>query len=69
MGGMFSKPKIPPMPEPPKPIRMPVQQDPEIVAAGKRAKESALRRSGRQATILTRNLQGTSGASRSSKLG
>ena len=61
MANMF-KPKVPTPPAPqvttvtqevPKSVRMPFEQDPEVIAAGKRTREKAMRRSGRQSTILT----------------
>lgn len=51
MAGMFgSKPK---MPDPPKPTRMPNQTDPDVLAAGARVRDEALRRKGRLSTIMT----------------
>ena len=61
MSSLFSGPKLPPAPEAPKPVRMPDETDPSLVAAGKRTRDSALRRKGRLSTILTDSLQGTSG--------
>lgn len=58
MAGMFGGAKTPP---PPKPIRQPVESDPDVLAASRRARESALRRSGRLSTMLTDSTQGTGG--------
>lgn len=52
--------------EKPKPVRMPVADDPEVLAAGQRAKEGALRRAGRLSTIMTDQ---TVSASSGQKLG
>lgn len=48
-------PAMPKMPEP-KVTRMPGEQDPSIIAAGKRTRDSYMRRKGRQSTIMTENL-------------
>lgn len=53
MGGLFKQPKLPP---PPKPVRMPNETDPEVQAAAARARENALKRTGRLSTIMTTNL-------------
>lgn len=58
MSGLFGKPKTPP---PPKPVRMPVEQDPDVLAAQRRVQESALRRQGRLSTILTDSNQAAAG--------
>lgn len=48
--------------EKPKPVRMPVESDPEVIAAGQRTRENALRRSGRLSTIMTdQTASGSSG--------
>jgi hypothetical protein len=60
MGGLFKTPKPPPAP---KPVRMPNATDPEVEAAGRRAREGALRRSGRLSTIMTDQTQATTGSS------
>ena len=63
MASMF-KPKVQQVEMPkPKPKRMPVETDPEVLAAGERAKKSAFRRSGRSATIMTNRLKETTGSS------
>lgn len=62
MGSLFA-PKAPKMPEAPKPIRMPTETDPEILAAGQRTRESMLRRKGRLSTILTDQTKSISGSS------
>lgn len=69
MGGLFKSPTIatPELPTP-KPVRMPTPQDPEVLAAARRARESAIRRSGRLSTILTDRGQSLVGSS-GSKLG
>ena len=56
-GGSF---KAPP---PPKPVRMPTATDPEIEAAARRTRASALKRKGRNSTILTDSTQSTVGSS------
>ena len=53
--------KAPPMPEAPKATRMPVESDPDVLAAGARAREAAMKRTGRQSTILTDNLKNVAG--------
>jgi hypothetical protein len=59
MAGLFGgKAKTPP---PPRPVRQPVETDPEIQAAARRTREGALRRTGRLSTMLTSNTQGTAG--------
>ena len=63
MASMFgSAPKPPPTP---KPVRMPYETDPDIVAAGQRTRAAALARKGRLSTILTdatsENMTGSSG--------
>ena len=65
MGGMFDKPNVMPMvpPEKPRPIRMPNEMDPSIIAAGERTREAAMRRKGRLSTLLTDNTQQTVGSS------
>jgi len=63
MGGMFSKPKMPKAPPPPKPVRMPDINDPATLAAAERTKEANIRRMGRQQTILTQQNRETTGSS------
>lgn len=46
-------PKMPALPEAPKPVRMPTEQDPSVLAAGERQRENAMRRKGRLSTIMT----------------
>lgn len=60
MSGLFRGPKLPP---PPKPVRMPTETDPDVLAAGRRAREGALRRTGRLSTIMTDQTQETTGSS------
>jgi hypothetical protein len=60
MASLFSGPKLPP---PPKTVRMPTEMDPEVRAAGLRARESAMRRTGRLSTIMTDQTQETTGSS------
>jgi len=51
MAGLFGGgQKAPP---PPKPVRLPAEQDPDVLAAGKRTRASALARKGRMSTIMT----------------
>lgn len=63
MGGMFSKPKMPKAPPPPKPVRMPVETDPAVQAAVERTRNAALMRQGRLSTILTDTNRATTGSS------
>lgn len=60
MSSLFSSPKLPASP---KPVRMPTETDPEVRAAGIRARENALRRSGRLSTIMTDQTRETTGSS------
>jgi hypothetical protein len=53
----------PKQPEAPKPIRMPTQEDPEMLAAAQRTRQAALARKGRLSTILTDQTQATTGSS------
>jgi hypothetical protein len=66
MGSLFS-PKIA-KPEAPKPVRMPTETDPNILAAAQRTREGAMRRMGRQSTIMTDMTKATTGSS-GAKLG
>lgn len=59
MGGMFSKPKMPKAPPPPKPVRMPVETDPAVLAAADRTRNAAMQRQGRMSTILTDQTRAT----------
>lgn len=52
----------------PKTIRMPTEQDPDVLAAAQRTKNAALQRSGRLSTILTDQTKQTTGSS-GTKLG
>jgi len=56
-GGGGSKP-----PPPPKVVRMPVASDASVLAARERARQQALRRSGRLSTILSDPLKSVSGS-------
>ena len=49
MGGMN-----PPKPKEPRVVRMPNEEDPELLAAAQRKKASAFQRQGRLSTILDR---------------
>ena len=64
MSGLFGGGSKPP---PPKVVRMPVVSDTTVQAARGRARQQALRRSGRLSTILSDSLQSVSGSSQ--KLG
>lgn len=55
MAALFGKPQVP---DKPKPVRMPNPNDPEILKKGKRIKQAAVGRSGRQATLLTDAFRG-----------
>lgn len=63
MGGLFSKPKTPEAPPPPKPVRMPVETDPAIAQAAQRTRQAAMMRQGRLSTILTDQTRQTTGSS------
>ena len=65
MASFFSKPKLP---EPPKPVRMPNETDPDVLAAAQRTRAAAMKRKGRLSTILTDQTMSTVGSS-GSKLG
>jgi hypothetical protein len=60
MKNLFGTPK---MPEPPKPTRMPTATDPDVEAASRRTRESALKRKGRLSTILTDQTSSVVGSS------
>lgn len=69
MSGLFGAPKKPTI-EPRQPPRMPVETDPEIVAAAQRTRAAALARQGRLSTILTDSTSGSAGiGSSGQKLG
>lgn len=55
-----SSPKLPP---PPKPVRMPYEQDPEVLAAAQRTREKSMQRRGRLSTILTDQTKAVTGSS------
>lgn len=61
MANLF-KPKTPKV-EPPKPVRMPTEIDPEIQAAAQRTRSAAMRRRGRLSTILTDQTRAVTGSS------
>jgi hypothetical protein len=58
MAGLFGGSKMPP---PPKAVRQPVESDPDVLAAARRSREGALRRTGRLSTMLTEGTQGVGG--------
>jgi hypothetical protein len=60
MSGLFGGGSKPP---PPKVVRMPVASDATVLAARERARQLALRRSGRLSTILSDSPQSVSGSS------
>lgn len=66
MSGLF--PKAPKALPPPKPVRMPVETDPEVLAAAQRTRSNALQRQGRLSTMLTDATSSVSGGG-SQKLG
>lgn len=72
MTQMFGKagPAPQPLPELPKPtpVRMPVADDPALLEAAQRRRESMMRRAGRMSTILSDNLREVTGSS-GTKLG
>jgi hypothetical protein len=55
MAGLFPKTKMPP---PPKPVRMPTEEDPEIERAVERGRAGRYGRGGGLGTRLTTNTQG-----------
>jgi hypothetical protein len=57
-----------PEPTSPKTIRMPTQDDPDVLAAAQRTRQAALARTGRLSTILTDQTKATTGGT-SQKLG
>lgn len=61
MSAMFGK--TPKAPEAPKPVRMPTQEDPDMLAAAQRTRQAALSRKGRLSTILTDQTKATTGSS------
>lgn len=65
MGSLLKTPKIP-EPETPRPVRMPIETDPDVLAAAKRTRQAAMQRRGRLSTILTDQTMATTG---SQKLG
>lgn len=67
MTSMFKPPAPPTLPTPTAPEasrykRMPVETDPDILAAGMRTRAEALRRTGRLSTILTDSTRSAAGA-------
>lgn len=58
----FLSPKVKPPPQPAK-VRMPTETDPGVLAAAQRTRANALRRKGRQSTILTDQTLSTVGSS------
>ena len=63
MSGLFGSPQSPsPLPTP-KVTRMPVETDPDILAAAQRTRKAALQRRGRLSTIMTDNTQSVIGSS------
>ena len=57
--GEWFKPKMPALPDAPKPVRMPTETDPDIIAAGRR--EAELRKNGRLSTMKTTKTQTIAG--------
>ena len=65
MGGLFGGGPKPPQPQPlPKPrvVRQPTETDPDVEAAARRTRQTALRRRGRASTILTDQNRATVGS-------
>ena len=60
MAGLFGGGTQPP--PPPKPVRMPTERDPAVIAAGLRAREQLARSSGRSSTVLTDVLRSVTGS-------
>lgn len=56
-------PDSPMVTAPPRVVRMPTETDPDILAAQQRTRQAAMRRTGRQSTILTDNTRDTVGSS------
>ena len=53
MGGLFSKPSMPPIPEPKPPAPMPDSESPAVLEAKRKAQMDIMSRAGRSSTILT----------------
>ena len=67
MGALFKTPDVKiPDEQRPRPVRMPTETDPDVLAAAKRARQAAMQRRGRLSTILTDQTMATTG---SQKLG
>ena len=64
MSGIFGAPSFSasPLPEP-KSKRAPVETDPDIIAAGQRTRQAALKRKGRLSTIMTDGVGSAIGSS------
>lgn len=67
MSSLFKTPKIE-KPEKPRPVRMPTEMDPDVLAASQRTRQAAAQRRGRLSTILTDQTRATTGSS-GTKLG
>jgi hypothetical protein len=61
-GQQQQKVDIPP-PSVPRTLRMPTQDDPDVLAAQQRVRQAALMRTGRLSTILTDQTKSTTGSS------
>ena len=62
MAGLFGGGGGSSRPVPPTVVRMPAQRDPNVVAAGLRAREDILKRSGRTSTVLSDTLRSLTGS-------
>ncbi len=60
MTAMFGGPKAQ-EPQTPRTIRMPTQDDPDVLAAAQRTRAAAMSRTGRLSTILTDQTKATTG--------
>ncbi len=63
MASLFSGTPKAQKPQTPRTVRMPNQDDPEVLAAAQRTRQAALGRSGRMSTILTDQTKSTTGSS------
>lgn len=64
MGSLFKTPDVKiPEEQRPRPVRMPTETDPDVLAAAKRTRQAAMQRRGRLSTILTDQTRAATGSS------
>jgi len=64
MGALFKTPDVKiPEEQRPRPVRMPTETDPDVLAAAKRTRQAAMQRRGRLSTILTDQTRAATGSS------